>query len=149
VPSAAVYLGVGLAARDAAIHYANSRVPNGMPGPISELQTVQHKIAEIELLLLQARTLLYDVAAEWTNFPEQRSQLLPKLTAAKLTVNRSVLRATEIALTVLGSAGLEADNPVQRHFRDARTSLGHPPMEDAALTTIGKDALSHWHGTHI
>src|SRR5215210_533574 len=51
---AAVFLGIGQAARDAAVQFAHERRPNGMAGrPIAELQTIQHRIAAIELDLLQ------------------------------------------------------------------------------------------------
>jgi hypothetical protein len=36
---------------------------------------------------------------------------------------------------------LAATSPLQRYFRDARTAIGQPPIEDVALTTIGKAAL--------
>ncbi len=141
IPGGAVYLGIGLAARDAAAAYARARIPNGMPGPIAELQMIQHKIGEMELLLLQARTLLYQTAEEWIACPEKRAEIAWKLAAAKLTVTRHVIRVTEIALSVAGSAALDSGSPLQRFFRDARTATGHPPMEDVALTLIGKTAL--------
>src|SRR3712207_8868154 len=53
---------------------------SGMTGPIAELQTVQHRIAEIELLLLQARTLFYDTAERWERCPEERDALDRKST---------------------------------------------------------------------
>lgn len=141
IPGGAVYLGIGLAARDAAVDFARNRKPNGMSGSIAELQTIQHKIAEIELLLLQARTLLYATAEDWLERPELRPEIGWRLAAAKTTVTRHVLRATELALSVTGSAGMSADSPMQRFFRDARTATGHPPMEDATLTLVGKTAL--------
>ena len=61
--------------------------------------------------------------------------------AAKYTVTNTTLRVTDLALRVAGSAGLFNGSPLQRYFRDARTALGHPPMEDAVLTLIGKTAL--------
>ena len=51
------------------------------------------------------------------------------------------IRITDEALLVTGSAGLSASSPLQRYFRDARTAIGQPPLEDVALTTIGKAAL--------
>lgn len=140
-PSAATYLGIGIAARDAAVAFAKERKPNGMSGPISELQTIQHKIAEIELLLLQARTLLYETAEEWLAYPGRRADIGWRLAAAKYTVTNSVIRVTDLAMRVAGSASLSQSSPLQRYFRDARTALGHPPMEDAVLTLIGKTAL--------
>jgi alkylation response protein AidB-like acyl-CoA dehydrogenase len=112
-----------------------------MPGSIAELQTIQHKVAEIELLLLQARTLLYATSEERFEIPAKRADLGWKLAAAKTTVTRHVVRATELASRLTGSAGMAADSPMQRFFRDARTATGHPPMDDATLTLVGKSAL--------
>jgi alkylation response protein AidB-like acyl-CoA dehydrogenase len=141
IPGAAVYLGIAQAARDAAVAFAKDRRPNGMAGSIAELQTIQHKVAEMELLLLQSRTLLYDTAEQWLASPDERPALYWKLVAAKYSVTNTALRVTDLALRVTGSAGLYLGSPVQRYFRDARTAFGHPPMEDAILTMIGKTAL--------
>ncbi|MFT4039144.1 MAG: acyl-CoA dehydrogenase family protein [Thermomicrobiales bacterium] len=140
-PSAAVYLGIAQSARDGAVEFARNRKPNGMATSIAELQTIQHKIAEMELLLLQARTLLYTTIEQWLEEPERRGELGWQLVAAKYTVTTTALRVTDLALRVAGSAGLFNGSPLQRAFRDARTALGHPPMEDAVLTLIGKTAL--------
>ena len=138
---AAVFLGIGQAARDAAVRYARERRPNGMPGPIAELQTIQHRIAAIELALLQARALLYATAEWWIARPQERDAGLWRLAAARYAVTQAAIRATDEALRVAGSAGLAASSPLQRYVRDARTAIGQPPIEDIALTTIGKAAL--------
>jgi len=140
-PGAAVYLGIAQAARDEAVEYARTRVPNGMDGPIAGLQTIQHRVAEIELELLKARTLLYAVAERWEAEPERRGELLWQLPAAKWVVTDAALTVTDLALRVVGSASLNMHHPLQRHFRDARTALGHPPMQDAVLTLVGRTAL--------
>jgi alkylation response protein AidB-like acyl-CoA dehydrogenase len=138
---AAVFLGIAQAARDEAVHFAQTRRPNGMAGPIAELQTIQHRIAAIELDLLQARTLLYATAEWWIAHPEERMGRAWRLAAAKNTVTNAASGVTDEALHVAGSAGLAATSPLQRYFRDARTSIGQPPIEDVALTQIGKAAL--------
>ena len=138
---AAVFLGIGQAARDEAVRYARERRPNGMAGPIAELQTIQHRIARIELDLLQARSLLYATAEWWLAKPEERNAAMWRLAAAKYAVTNAAIRVTDEALRVAGSAGLAATSPLQRYFRDARTAIGQPPIEDVALTTIGKAAL--------
>jgi alkylation response protein AidB-like acyl-CoA dehydrogenase len=138
---AAVFLGIAQAARDAAIAYARERQPTGMAGPIAELQTIQHRIAAIELDLLQARTLLYATAEWWIARPEERDPLSWRLAAAKHTVTNAAIRVTDEALRVAGSAGFAATSPLQRYFRDARAAIGQPPIADVALTTIGKAAL--------
>ncbi len=145
---AAVFLGIGQAARDAAVRYALERRPNGMAGSIAELQTIQGRIAAIEIDLLQARTLLYTTAEWWVARPEECSAQMWRLAAAKYVVTNAVIRATDEALRVAGSAGLAASSPLQRYFRDARTAIGQPPIEDVALTTIGKAALGLSGGDH-
>lgn len=137
----AVYTGVATAARDYAIRYARERRPSGMSGPIAEVQTVQHRVAEIELLLLQSRSILYGTAEAWVERPECRSTIAWQLAAAKYTATNNAIRITDLALRVVGAAGLNRSRPLERYFRDVRAGLGHPPMDDAALTLIGKAAL--------
>ncbi len=139
--NSAVYLGIAAAARDAAVAFARGRTPNGLTGSIADLQTIQHRVAEMELLLMQARTVLYDTAEEWLAFPDERPAMLWRLAAVKYLVSNHAIAVTDIALRVTGSAGLARSSPVQRFFRDVRTATGHPPMDDAALTQIGKAAL--------
>ena len=141
VVTAAVYTGIAAAARDFAIEYARNRRPSGMPGPIAELQTVQHRIAEIELLLLQSRSVLYSTAETWQAQPQQHEALAWQLAALKYLATNNAIRVTDLALRVVGSAGLARALPLERYFRDVRAGLGHPPMDDAALTLIGKAAL--------
>lgn len=140
-PTAAVYLGIATAARDAAVEYARERTPNGMTGSITELQTVQHRAAEMELLLFQSRAVLWGTAERWTARPEARPAMGWELAAVKYLVTNHAIAVTDLALRVTGSAGLARTMPLERYFRDVRAGLGHPPIDDAALTLIGKTAL--------
>lgn len=141
VVTAAVYTGIAAAARDFAVEYARTRRPNGMAGPIAELQTIQHRIAEIELLLLQSRSVLYGTAEAWQAHPECHDAIAWQLAAVKYLATNNAIKVTDLALRTVGSAGLARALPLERYFRDARAGLGHPPMDDAALTQIGKAAL--------
>jgi alkylation response protein AidB-like acyl-CoA dehydrogenase len=102
---------------------------------------VQHRIAELEVLLLQARTVFYDTAERWQRFPEERDALTWRLAAVKYTVSNHAIRIGDIALRVTGSAGLSRGHPLERIVRDLRVSIGQPPIDDAALTAIGRAAL--------
>lgn len=141
VVTAAVYTGIAAAARDFAVDYARTRRPNGMAGPIAELQTIQHRIAEIELLLLQSRSVLYGTAEAWQAHPECNDAIAWQLAAVKYLATNNAIKVTDLALRAVGSAGLARALPLERYFRDARAGLGHPPMDDAALTQIGRAAL--------
>lgn len=139
--TSAVYLGIAAAARDFAVDYARTRIPSGVGRPIAELQTVQHRIAQIEVLLLQARSVLYGCAEGWATDPEQGEDWGWRFAAAKYTVTNHAIQVTDLALRVVGSAGLQRQHPLERYFRDVRAGLGNPPMDDVALTLIGKAAL--------
>lgn len=137
----AVYTGIAAAARDFAVNYARERQPSGLPGPIAELQTIQHRVAEIELLLLQSRSVLYSTAESWLAHPDQHDRLAWQLAAAKYLATNNAIKVTDLALRVVGSAGLSRTTPLERYFRDVRAGLGNPPMDDVALTAIGRAAL--------
>ncbi len=137
----AVYLGIAQAARDFAVEFAKTRVPSGLGTPIADLQTVQHRIAQIEILLAQARSLLYMTAETWAGQPDQRDSMGWQMAAAKYTVTNNAIAVTDQALRVVGSVGLQRSLPLERYFRDVRAGLGNPPMDDVALTLIGKSAL--------
>ncbi len=139
--TSAVYLGIATAARDFAVEYARNRVPSGVGRPIAELQTVQHRIAQIEILLLQARSVLYGTAEGWAADPDRREDWAWRFAAAKYTVTNHAIQVTDLALRVVGSSGLQRQHPLERYFRDVRAGLGNPPMDDVALTIIGKAAL--------
>lgn len=137
----AVYLGIAQAARDFAVNFAQTRIPAGLGKPIAELESVQHRIAQIELLLLQARSVLYGTAELWDKYPDQRADIGWRFAAAKYTVTNNAIDITDQALRVVGSVGLQRKFPLERYFRDVRAGLGNPPMDDVALTLIGKHAL--------
>lgn len=136
-----VYLGIAQAARDFAVDFAQNRVPAGLGKPIAELESVQHRVAHIELLLLQARSVLYGTAELWDTSPQRRADLGWQFAAAKYTVTNHAIAITDQALRVVGSVGLQRKHPLERYFRDVRAGLGNPPMDDVALTLIGKHAL--------
>ena len=138
----AVHLGISTAARDFAVNYAIQRKPAALKGAtIATLESVQHRVAQIELLLLQSRAVLYGVAELWDKHPEWRSDLAWQVAAAKYTVTNNAIAITDGALRVVGSSGLLRKTALERYFRDARAGLGNPPMDDIALTLIGKHAL--------
>jgi alkylation response protein AidB-like acyl-CoA dehydrogenase len=137
----AVYLGIASAARDFAVDYARKRKPAGMKTTIAELPTVQQKIAQIEILLLQARTVLYNTVESWEECPEDRDKIGWRFAAAKQTVTNHAVEITDLAMRVAGSAGQFRSYPLERYFRDARSGLGNPPIDDIALSIVGKAAL--------
>jgi alkylation response protein AidB-like acyl-CoA dehydrogenase len=139
---AAVYLGIGQAAVDAACDYANGRSPTGLSGrTIADLTHVQQWIGEMTITLEAARAVLYDVAEAWTARPDLRPTLGSRVAAAKYLCTNGACAASEKALRVAGGFSLTRDFSIERHFRDARAGLFHPPQDDLATALIGRTAL--------
>ncbi len=140
--TSAVYLGVGVAARDFTIAFAKTRQPAALGGEtIATLPNVQSRIADIELKLLAARSALYGAVEQWEAQPELRDALGWQLAGAKVIVTNNAIDITDQALRVVGAAGLQRQHPLERYFRDVRAGLGNPPLDDVAVGMIGKAVL--------
>jgi alkylation response protein AidB-like acyl-CoA dehydrogenase len=137
----AVYLGTATAARDALIRHALERVPTALGKPIATLPKIQRQIGEIDVALMAARALLFEVAASWSGRDEDRPGMLARITAAKQAVSEAANEATEKALQAAGGAALTRSLPLERYFRDARAAGMQPPAGDTAYEIVGRAAL--------
>jgi len=138
----ACYIGIAHAARDFAINFAKTYRPNSLPGPISELPTIQRQIGEMEAELITARTLLYSIADRWDRLPEGRSGLKPELGLAKYVATNSAVRIVDLAMRIVGGASLSRKLPLERMYRDVRAGLHNPPMDDITLNGLAQRALT-------
>jgi alkylation response protein AidB-like acyl-CoA dehydrogenase len=139
---AAVYLGIGQAACDAACAYANNRRPPALNGPIADLPHIQQTIGRMQIELNAARAVIYDTARTWAAHPAARAELSASIAAAKYLCTNAACSVTEAALRVGGGFSLTRALPLERYFRDARAGLFNPPQDDLALTIVGKAALA-------
>ena len=133
---AATYLGTARAARDAAVDFALQRVPSGLGHPIAELATVRRQLGALQSDYFSAKAALLRAARAW----DDERQALP-LALAKRVASEAALRVTEGALRLAGGTGLSHELPLERHFRDARGSFGHPPGGDALLERLGTELI--------
>ena len=138
---AATYLGVGQAALDSFVQYANERVPTALGASIATLPKIQQAAGQMSLDLMGARTLLHHLTRRWAAEPGARPELPPQLAGAKNLCTNAAVRVTDLALRAAGGAALTAGLPLERYFRDARAGLTHPPADDQALGLLGKQAL--------
>lgn len=138
----AVYLGTAVAARNTVIQFALERVPTALGKPISTLPKIQRQIGEIDLALQAARSLLFEVAGEWSGEEAERMAILPRIAAAKTMVTEAANEATEKALRVAGGTSITKALPLERYFRDVRAGSMQPPSGDTALEMIGRAAIS-------
>ena len=141
LPLAAVYLGIGQAACDAACHYANHRTPPALGAPIATAPHIQQWIGDMDVRLRAARSVLHDTARAWVAGGAASADLAPSIAAAKYLCTNAGCAVTETALRVAGGFSMTRDLPLERFFRDARGGLFQPPQDDLALGLIGRAAL--------
>ena len=139
---AAVYLGVGSAACQAAANYANARIPSALGKPIAEAPHIQQWIGQMEIGIDAARAQLFETARLWRVSPELHDDLAAQIAAAKYLCVNAACAASEIGLRVAGGFSLTPDLSLERHFRDARAGLFQPPQDDLTLALVGRNALA-------
>jgi alkylation response protein AidB-like acyl-CoA dehydrogenase len=137
---AATYLGIGIAALEEVVQYTQARVPTALGKPISSLIGVRQKIGLIELTLKAAQMMLLETSERWVR-SESRDELLPAMAGAKYLCTNAAVTATDLALRVAGGNALTRSLSLERHFRDARAGLVHPPNDETALEMIGRARL--------
>ena len=138
----AVYVGVAIAALQAASRYSHRRVPTALGRPIATLESVQRHLGQAELLLNQARLLLYHAADLWDGQPEARPHLGPIITTAKFTATNNAVAAVDQCMRVAGGASMTRSLPLERYYRDVRGGLSHPIGDDEALLLLGRAVVA-------
>ena len=137
---AAVYLGVAEAARDFAFGFARSRKPTALGGKsISTLPSIRDRAGRIDLALFEARGLLVSTARAWDAAPSVDMQAA--LAAAKVVASNTAVTVAEQAMRLVGGSSMDRSSPLERHYRDVRGGLHHPPQDDAAVAMFAHDAL--------
>jgi alkylation response protein AidB-like acyl-CoA dehydrogenase len=136
---AAVYLGIAEAAVEFALDYLRQRVVRPENVSVAQDPTVQRHVGGLVLHLDAAKLVLGDSAARW-----EAADLVGRGDLA----NRAKAMAAEVSLDItsktiqiVGGRGAYRDFPLERAFRDVRTSTLMPPTMDRMLETIGKTAL--------
>src|SRR5262245_3529213 len=120
----ALNLGIGRAAYEAALDYAQLRVQGGRP--IIEHQAIGTKIAEIAIRLEVARATIWQAA--WASdhpeaFADRSLPDLPLTTIAGVFVSEAIYRAAKDAAECFGAMGVMRDMPLQKYVLDARIGL--------------------------
>ncbi len=110
-------LGLGRAALDAALKYAQERVQ--FDRPIAKFQAISHRLADMATQLEAARPLVYSAA--WLLDQGERDMRLASM--AKLFASEVANELADGASRILASYGFATEYDVQRYFRDARFLL--------------------------
>jgi alkylation response protein AidB-like acyl-CoA dehydrogenase len=131
---AAVYLGLADRALELAVDSARRKTSIAIDrGAMAYNPMVQHQIAEMYLELDAASATLSCFLDDWVNGVDLTETLVPRLYATKWRAVEAAKRVVDVALDVVGGAGMFKGNELERLYRDARCGGFHP----------GNDALTH------
>ncbi len=111
---AALAVGIGRAAHEAAAAYALSR--KQFSRPIGDFQAVQWMLADSAVELDAAELLTLKAAA----LEDAGRKNAREASAAKLYASEAATRACNKAVQVMGGRGVSRDYPVERYLRDAK-----------------------------
>uniref|UniRef100_A0ABI7YVI9 short-chain acyl-CoA dehydrogenase n=1 Tax=Felis catus TaxID=9685 RepID=A0ABI7YVI9_FELCA len=111
---AAQALGISQAALDCAVNYAENRKAFG--APLTKLQSIQFKLADMALALESARLLTWRAAM----LKDNKKPFTKEAAMAKLAASEAATAISHQAIQILGGMGYVTEMPAERHYRDAR-----------------------------
>jgi alkylation response protein AidB-like acyl-CoA dehydrogenase len=126
-------LGLHTACLEASLKYASERILYGKP--ISALQTIQNKLAEMKIDLEAARLLGYRAAA----MQDQGQEASNEFAVAKYFSTETAQKAAKAAVDIHGGYGCMEEFDVSRYYRDAAV-LG----PSAGTSDIMKVIVAGW-----
>jgi len=126
-------LGLQNACLEASVKFANQRILYGKP--ISQLQSIQNKIAEMKIDLDAGRLLAYRAAA----LQDKGQNASNEFAVAKYFTTEAAQRAAKMAVDIHGGYGCMVEYPVTRYLRDAFV-LG----PSAGTSDIMKVIIARW-----
>ena len=137
-------LGIGRAAYEAALDYAQLRVQGGRR--IIEHQAIGGKLAEVAIRLEVARTAIWQAA--WASdhpdaFADRSLPDLPLTSIAKAFASEAIYHATKDAAECFGAMGVMRDMPLQKYVHDALICLHSGAGNSDAKLRIGEELAGY------
>ncbi|UWG47621.1 Acyl-CoA dehydrogenase [Halanaeroarchaeum sp. HSR-CO] len=132
---AARSVGIAQAALDEALEYAQQREQFGQS--ISEFQSIQHKLADMDTKIQTARLLMHQAAhnkIEGERFIKEAAQ-------AKLHASEVSREVANEAIQIHGGYGYTKDFPVERFYRDAKLNEIYEGTSEVLRNTIANELL--------
>ena len=134
--------GIGLAegALMYATDYAKNRAAFGQT--IADFQGIQWEIAKCATEIEAARLLTYRAAwlADQGKFTKE---YVPQLSMAKYYASEVAVKASGLAVQLLGAAGYMEDHPTEMYYRDARQLTIVEGTSQVQLGLIGRGVVAH------
>src|SRR5579875_1660004 len=119
-----------------AVRYAKERRQFGRP--IAEFQAIQWKIADMATRIQASRLLMYRAA--WVR--DQGRRHTREAAMAKLFASETAMWAATQAVQVYGGYGYIQDYPVERLFRDAKTTEIYEGTSEIQRMVIARQLLA-------
>jgi alkylation response protein AidB-like acyl-CoA dehydrogenase len=114
----AAAVGLAQAALEAAVDHADRREAFG--GPLRDLQSVAHKLADMSLAVHAARLVVRDAAAAYDASQGVAPDTAMRSAMAKLFATETAQRVVDDAVQLHGASGLERGHPLERLYREVR-----------------------------
>lgn len=131
-------VGVGRAAFEAAIRYAQERHTFGKP--IAEHQAIQHKLADMGTKL-QAARLLTEHAAQ---LKQSGARADVEAGMAKLFASETAFELAAEAMRIHGGVGYTTELPIERYYRDAPLMIIGEGTNEIQRTVIARGLLKRY-----
>ena len=131
-------LGIAQASMECAIAYSKERKAFG--APISKMQTIQNKLADMSVATDAARLLTWRAAM----LKDQGLPFGKAAAQAKLFASETATRNAHQAIQVLGGMGYVEDMPAERHYRDARITEIYEGTSEIQKLVIAGNLLKEY-----
>ena len=135
---AAQCVGIGQAALEEAVRYAQQRQSFGKP--IAQHQAIQFMLADMATDVHAARTATMQAAT----LKDEGLPFINEASMAKLLASEMCIKVASQALQVHGGAGYFKDSPVERLFRDARVTTIYEGTSEVQRLIIARQVLQQY-----
>ncbi len=132
---AAQAVGLSQAALDEAVEYTQER--EQFDGPISDIQTVRHKLADMQTTVQAGRLLTWDAARKL----ESGEGAPMAASMAKYFATEGAMDVTNEAVQLHGGYGYVTEFPVERFYRDAKVTTIYEGTTQIQKTVIAREML--------
>ncbi|CAH2295354.1 short-chain specific acyl- dehydrogenase, mitochondrial [Pelobates cultripes] len=131
-------LGIAQAALDCAVDYSEKRFAFG--APISKLQAIQFKLADMAVALESARLLTWRASM----LKDNKKPYTKEAAMAKLAASEAATRVSHQAIQILGGMGYVTDMPAERYYRDARITEIYEGTSEIQRLVIANQLLKDY-----
>ncbi|MFC5973557.1 acyl-CoA dehydrogenase family protein [Halomarina salina] len=135
---AAECVGLGEAAIEAGVGYANEREVFGRP--IGSNQAIQHPLAEAHAHVQAAKQMVYSAASAAVG-DDDAKDVGARANMSKFLAANAAFEAADAAVQTHGGFGIAREYDVERYFREARLTRLVPITQQLALNFIGENVL--------